>query len=198
MNIDNDLLSKNKEAKVVSENSTVEINDVTNSDSKNTDNDFQTEELNNFEKIFLNLNSDLLNQQLLVKNNLKLYKIRAEKEINRAYKFSLKSFISSLFPVIDSMEYALNLFKKDDKILCLIFNELDNVSQSLMNLLVKFGVTSIKDINIAFNPDIHQAITTQVSKDIKNNYVISIMQKGYLLYDRLLRPAMVIVSKNDI
>jgi len=167
------------------------VSDKHNNFQSNIDDD----KLENLKKIIMELNSKLINQKLLNKNNIKLYKIRIEKEINQTYQFSLKDFISSLFPVIDSIECAIRLFNQSDKKLHSIFERLEEVFQSLVKLLKKYGIMEISETNVPFNPDVHQAITIQPSQNINDNHVVSVMQKGYLLYDRLLRPAMVIVSK---
>jgi len=146
-------------------------------------------------KQIIDLNTDLVNQKLLAKEKLKLYRNRSKKEIDNTYKFSLNKFINLLLPTIDNIERALNLFNKEEKIFYPIFDKLENVLQSFIKLLKKFGLEIINESNVPFNPDIHQAMVIKSSTNVKENYVISVMQKGYLLNGRLLRPAMVIVSK---
>ncbi|XBC38931.1 MAG: nucleotide exchange factor GrpE [Buchnera aphidicola (Melaphis rhois)] len=146
-------------------------------------------------KQIIDLNTDLVNQKLLAKEKLKLYRNRSDKEIDNTYKFSLNKFINLLLPTIDNIERALNLFNKEEKIFHPIFDKLENVLQSFIKLLKKFGLEIINESNVPFNPDIHQAMVIKSSTNVKENYVISVMQKGYSLNGRLLRPAMVIVSK---
>lgn len=153
------------------------------------------EKINILNKQISDLELNLLDQELFSKNKLKSYYDRVKKEIDNAYKFALQDFFNALLPTIDNIERSLDLFEKKDDIIKPIFSELNVTLKSLMKLLTKFGLTQVNETCVPFNPDIHQAMTIQSSKKIKENYVISVMQKGYLLNGRLLRPAMVTVSK---
>ncbi|XBC38397.1 MAG: nucleotide exchange factor GrpE [Buchnera aphidicola (Floraphis meitanensis)] len=176
-----------------------DINDVNLDDCKSKANqNVNKEQVDVLNNTIINLKEELLAQKLLSKEKIKLYHNRVKKNLDDTYKFSLNNFISSLLPTIDNIEYALKLFNKNDKNLMPVFDELKIILKNFLKLLKQFGLEPIDDSNILFDPNIHQAITMKHSNDIKENYVISIMQKGYLLNGRLLRPAMVIVSKpND-
>lgn len=191
MNVENDISDLKIKSNSACKNN-VNHENINNNDEKDI---IYNEKLDNLNKKIIDLNLEFLNKNLLMKNNLKLYKIRIETEINKIHKFSLANFFIELFPVIDSIECALNIFNNNDKILYPIFKMLDEIYKSLVDLLINYGLIVIKDVNVPFNPDIHQAITLKYVDNIKENHVVSIMQKGYLLHDRLLRPAMVIVSK---
>ncbi|XBC44587.1 MAG: nucleotide exchange factor GrpE [Buchnera aphidicola (Schlechtendalia peitan)] len=175
------------------------INDINNSDTQEhaltSKEDHDLEEMNILNKNILNLNSDLLMAKISSEEKIKLLRNRIEKDISNTYKFSLNNFIYSLLPTIDSIECALSLFKPEDKILNSSFSRLENVLKSFLSLLNKFGITIIDESNVPFNPEIHQAMVIKSSRNIKENYVISVLQKGYSINNRLLRPAMVIVSK---
>ncbi|QJC38295.1 nucleotide exchange factor GrpE [Enterobacteriaceae endosymbiont of Donacia marginata] len=117
-------------------------------------------------------------------------------EIEKAYKFSLEKFINELLPVIDNLERAINLkIIQKNKINSSIIEGIKLTLKSLLILIKKFGVSIIDEINIPFDPSKHQAMSLIESDIIKENYIIEILQKGYFLNNRLLRPAMVIVSK---
>ncbi|WP_343189604.1 nucleotide exchange factor GrpE [Buchnera aphidicola] len=129
--------------------------------------------------------------------NFNKIKIRLNKEIQNIYKFSLKKIIIGLISNIDSLEQALLLNKKN-------FENIKNIKYkrkikyilNKFNYLLKiFNVKKINKINIPFDPSIHEAISMQQSEKFLCNTVIFIMQNGYILNNRLLRPAMVIVSK---
>ncbi|XBC37876.1 MAG: nucleotide exchange factor GrpE [Buchnera aphidicola (Meitanaphis microgallis)] len=174
-------------------------NIATNIDSKNDasklENDPDIKQVNVLKKIISDLEADFLNQKALSQERLKLYRDRIQKDVNNALKFSLNNFINSLLPTIDNIERALGVFDEKDEHVKSIFYELKVILRSFMKLFKKFGLIVIDESNVPFNPDIHQAMIIKSSSDKQKNCVISIIQKGYLLNGRLLRPAMVIVSK---
>ncbi|CUR53769.1 Protein GrpE [Serratia symbiotica] len=120
---------------------------------------------------------------------------RTELDIQKIHKFALESFSSDLLPVIDNLERALELTNKNNPELIPMIKGIELTLKSLQDVIYKYGIIIINDINVPFNPDIHQAISLSESNDHQPNHVIMIMQKGYMLNGRLLRPAMVIVSK---
>ncbi|QJC35444.1 nucleotide exchange factor GrpE [Enterobacteriaceae endosymbiont of Donacia proxima] len=121
---------------------------------------------------------------------------RSTLDIANAYKFSLEKFIYELLPVIDNLERSLELkIHKENSFKISIIEGIKLTLKLLIILIKKFGVTIINEINIPFDPSKHQAMSIIGSDKIKENYIIKILQKGYILNKRLLRPAMVIVSK---
>lgn len=120
---------------------------------------------------------------------------RAEQDVEKAHKFALEKFSSELLPVIDSLERAIELTNKDDPALAPTLEGIELTLKSLLGAVGKFGIEPVQDKNVPFNPDVHQAMTIIDSADHGPNHVIDVMQKGYTLNGRLLRPAMVIVSK---
>ncbi|QJC37894.1 nucleotide exchange factor GrpE [Enterobacteriaceae endosymbiont of Donacia bicoloricornis] len=141
------------------------------------------------------------------KNNIWDLKLRSQAEIEnikhrslldieKAYKFSLEKFINELLPVIDNLERAINFkIKQKNEINLSIIEGIKLTLKSLLILIKKFGVSVINEVNIPFDPSKHQAMSLIESNNIKENYIIEVLQKGYFLNKRLLRPAMVIVSK---
>ncbi|WP_367670626.1 nucleotide exchange factor GrpE [Sodalis-like secondary symbiont of Drepanosiphum platanoidis] len=121
---------------------------------------------------------------------------RNKKEIEKIKKFSLEKIISELLLVIDNLERALETTKKSCFNCKITIQGIDLTLKSMINSVNKFGLKVIDKINIPFDPNIHQAITITHNKLFKKNYIINIIQKGYMLNGRLIRPAMVIVSKN--
>ncbi|QJC28343.1 nucleotide exchange factor GrpE [Enterobacteriaceae endosymbiont of Plateumaris braccata] len=122
-------------------------------------------------------------------------KRRSQLDIEKIYKFSLEKFINELLPVIDSLEKASEISFKNDTLEKSIIEGIQLTLKSLLNTIRKFGVNIINKVNIPFNPSEHQAMSILESSKIKDNYIIKVMQKGYTLNKRLLRPAMVIIAK---
>ncbi len=123
-------------------------------------------------------------------------KRRTARDIESAHKFAVEKFVLELLPVKDSLELgaaaatnenAEESLKKIQDGIALTLNMLDSVFK-------KFNIEEIKDAGVKFNPDHHQAMSTQPSDDVAPNTVLNVFQKGYLLNNRLLRPAMVVVS----
>ncbi|USS94296.1 nucleotide exchange factor GrpE [Buchnera aphidicola] len=131
------------------------------------------------------------------KNNKKYFKkmkLRLIKENTLKYKFSLEKIIISLLPIIDSLEMALKTILNSQNNIPKISEKLLENNIFLLQTLLKNGVTVIEKVNVVFDPSIHQAMFLKKSKKIKKNHVIQVLQKGYLLNNRLLRPAMVSIS----
>ncbi|WP_343188368.1 nucleotide exchange factor GrpE [Buchnera aphidicola (Ceratoglyphina bambusae)] len=130
------------------------------------------------------------------KDNLKKFSKRMNKEINKSYKYSLEEIIIEVINIIDSFEKAVELKKnvKNETIKIVLF-ELENILKFFKKILKDCKVNEINKLNIKFNPNFHQAISIENLKEIPNNFIVKIVQKGYFLYDRLLRPAIVTVNK---
>ncbi|WP_241580003.1 nucleotide exchange factor GrpE [Rosenbergiella nectarea] len=120
---------------------------------------------------------------------------RTEIDIEKAHKFALEKFANELLPVIDSLERALEVSNKENPELASMVEGIELTLKSLLDAVRKFGVEVVGDIHVPFNPDIHQAMSMIESADVAPNHVIMVMQRGYTLNGRLLRPAMVAVSK---
>jgi len=119
-------------------------------------------------------------------------KRRAEKDVQSAHKFALEKFSQDLLAVKDSLELGLSTEDADaDK----LREGTDLTLKMLSQVLEKFNIVEINPVGESFDPNHHQAMSMQPSNEYEPNTVIAVMQKGYLLNDRLLRPAMVIVSK---
>ena len=119
-------------------------------------------------------------------------KRRAEKNVENAHKFGLEKFGLEMLAVKDSLELGLSVDDADAKKLK---EGTELTLKMLTQALEKFSIMEIDPVGEAFDPSLHQAMSMQESAEHKPNTVIAVMQKGYLLNDRLLRPAMVMVSK---
>lgn len=120
---------------------------------------------------------------------------RTELDIEKAHKFALEKFSGELLPVIDNLERALDLADKSNSELAGLIEGVELTLKSLLDAVRKFGMEVVGDIHVPFNPEFHQAMTMMESEELEPNHVIMVMQKGYTLNGRLLRPAMVAVSK---
>lgn len=120
---------------------------------------------------------------------------RAERDVANAHKFALERFAQDLLPVRDSLEMGLSALGQDSTDPEKLREGVDLTLQMLTGVLAKFGIVEVNPQNEAFNPDFHQAMSIQERDDVAPNTVVTVVQKGYLLNERLIRPAMVIVSK---
>ena len=120
---------------------------------------------------------------------------RAALDVEKAHKFALERFANELLPVIDNMERALQAADRSQEALAPMIEGIEMTMKSFVDGVAKFGVEMIDPQNQPFNPELHQAMTMQPSEELAPNTVMAVMQKGYQLNGRLLRPAMVIVSK---
>ncbi|MEM6985286.1 MAG: nucleotide exchange factor GrpE [Pseudomonadota bacterium] len=120
---------------------------------------------------------------------------RAARDIDNAHKFSLEKFANELLPVRDSLEMGLDAANKDDADVSGIREGTDLTLKMLVSAMDKFQLVALDPTGESFDPERHQAMTLQESAEHAPNTVMAVMQKGYTLNDRLLRPALVMVSK---
>ncbi|VAW88164.1 Heat shock protein GrpE [hydrothermal vent metagenome] len=120
---------------------------------------------------------------------------RSERDLSNAHKYALEKVANELLPVKDSLEMAavLNAGEKVD--VNKLVEGVELTLKMLTSAMTKNGITEIDPVNEKFNPELHQAMTTQESNEVEANTVVTVFQKGYLLNGRLIRPAMVVVSK---
>lgn len=120
---------------------------------------------------------------------------RTEQEIDKARKFALERFSSELLPVMDNMERALEMADKENEAITSLLEGVELTHKTMKDTMEKFGLTELDPQGEIFNPDFHQAMAIQESADHEPNTVMVVMQKGYALNGRVVRPAMVMVSK---
>ena len=120
---------------------------------------------------------------------------RTEQEVEKARKFALKSFATDLLPVVDNLERAMEAVDASDEALKPILEGVDLTHKTLIDVAGKFGLQPIDPQGEKFDPESHQAMSMQESADFEPNTVMVVMQKGYALNGRVIRPAMVMVSK---
>lgn len=120
---------------------------------------------------------------------------RAAQDVEKARKFALEKFAGEMLVSVDNLERALQSIDKDDEANKSIIEGVELTLQGLISSLEKFGVKAVDPQDQPFNPELHQAMSMQEVPDVAPNTVIAVMQKGYELNGRLIRPAMVMVSK---
>ncbi|KTD09060.1 Heat-shock protein GrpE(HSP-70 cofactor) [Legionella gratiana] len=121
------------------------------------------------------------------------FRRRAEREIANAHRYGVEKLISSLLPVIDSLEQALQLAIKAED--ASMREGLELTLKLFVDALQKFEVQQIDPIGAPFDPQLHEAMSMQDAPDAEPNTVLAVFQKGYKLSDRVIRPARVVVSK---
>lgn len=120
---------------------------------------------------------------------------RTEQDVEKAHKFALEKFVNELLPVLDSLDRALEVADKDGSGMAAMIEGIELTRKSMLDVVRKFGVEVVGDINVPFNPDVHQAIAMVESDEVSSNHVLMVMQKGYTLNGRTIRAAMVSVAK---
>ncbi|MDO6539898.1 nucleotide exchange factor GrpE [Alteromonas stellipolaris] len=120
---------------------------------------------------------------------------RAEMEVEKARKFALERFAGELLPVVDNLERAIELTDGENEAVKPLLEGVEMTHKSFLSTIEKFGLSLIDPQGETFNPDLHQAMSMQESADLAPNTVMAVMQKGYQINGRLLRPAMVMVSR---
>ncbi|PKF50592.1 nucleotide exchange factor GrpE [Enterovibrio nigricans] len=120
---------------------------------------------------------------------------RTEQEIDKARKFALERFANELLPVIDNMERAVEMADKENDAIKPMLEGIELTLKTMQDTVAKFGLKELNPHGEAFNPEFHQAMSIQESADHAPNTVMFVMQKGYELNGRVVRPAMVMVSK---
>jgi len=124
---------------------------------------------------------------------------RTDKDIANARKFGIEKMVNEILPVKDSMEMGLNAavdLDIEDEAVHKIREGMDLTLKMMLDALTKIGISEIApEEGDAFNADFHQAMSMQEIPGKESNTIVAVMQKGYLLNERLIRPAMVMVAK---
>ena len=125
---------------------------------------------------------------------------RAEIDVEKAHKFALEKFVKELLPVADSLEKAVESTEGHDESGELVASIREGVEMTLslfMSSLKKFNVEQINPVGAPFDPQHHEAMSMVPAPDAELNSVVAVVQKGYLLNGRVVRPAMVVVAKAE-
>ena len=122
------------------------------------------------------------------------YKKRSLREMNDFKKFANESIFRQLLSVVDNLERAISAAQETSEESSL-FEGVKLTHKDIVKLFETFNVKPVEAANKAFDPNFHQAVTQEENDEFPDNTVTTVLQKGYLLHDRLIRPAMVVVSK---
>jgi len=138
---------------------------------------------------------DYWDQIMRLKAEMENNRKRAIRDVENAHKFALKNFTEALLPVIDSMDMGQQAAAAENASLDSIIEGTNMTETMFAQVLEKHGLKRLNPVGEKFNPEQHQAISMIEDENVKSDHVISVMQKGFSLNDRLVRPAMVIVAK---
>ena len=122
-------------------------------------------------------------------------KKRVERDIANAHKYALEKFSGELLPVVDSLERAILAHAEEASGKDSLLDGVEMVHKMLLAAMEKYGVEQINPEGQPFNPELHQAVSMKTDPNAKSGTVIGVLQKGYLLNKRLVRPALVIVAQ---
>jgi len=120
---------------------------------------------------------------------------RQERELSEVRQFANENLLRELLPVLDNLERALEHGRQNETPEALM-EGLDLVHQDFLKVLGRFGITPLDSVGERFNPTYHHAVMEEEAPEVEDQTVLKELQKGYLLQNRLLRPAMVVVSRN--
>ncbi|WP_207865166.1 nucleotide exchange factor GrpE [Pseudomonas sp. 58(2021)] len=135
-------------------------------------------------------------QSLRVAADLQNVRRRAEQDVEKAHKFALEKFAGDLLPIVDSLERGLELSSPDDESIRPMREGIELTLKMFHDTLTRYQLVAVcPQEGEPFNAVEHQAMAMQESADLEPNSVLKVFQKGYQLNGRLLRPAMVVVSK---
>ncbi|MFZ7275594.1 nucleotide exchange factor GrpE [Avibacterium avium] len=136
-------------------------------------------------------------QDILLRSRAEMDNIRrrAEQDVEKAHKFALEKFAKDLLETIDNLERALATpVSTEDESLKGVLDGVELTLKGLLATVARFGVEAVGEVGETFNPDLHQAISMQPSEGFESNQITAVLQKGYLLNGRVIRPAMVMVA----
>lgn len=120
---------------------------------------------------------------------------RSERDLENAHKFGAEQYIAEILPVWDSMEMGLAAASEEGVDIAKVREGLELTLKMLTGALEKMGVRQVDPQGETFDPERHQAMTMQETDQVEPGKVVTVVQKGYTLHDRLVRPALVIVAK---
>ncbi|MCW9710582.1 nucleotide exchange factor GrpE [Avibacterium sp. 21-586] len=136
-------------------------------------------------------------QDILLRSRAEMDNIRrrAEQDVEKAHKFALEKFAKDLLETIDNLERALATpVSTEDESLKGVLDGVELTLKGLLATVTRFGVEAVGEVGETFNPDLHQAISMQPTEGFTSNQITTVLQKGYLLNGRVIRPAMVMVA----
>lgn len=137
----------------------------------------------------------LKDQMLRVQAEAANIRRRAEIDVQNAHKFGQEKLVKDLLQVADNLERALSAIDPDDEAVKPLAEGVELTLKSFIDNLAKHKVEAVNPVGEPFDPNLHQAMTMVPNPDLEPNTVMDVMQRGYTLHGRIVRPAMVVVSK---
>lgn len=138
---------------------------------------------------------DLKDQAMRAKAEVQNIRRRAEQDVEKAHKFALEKFAKELLPVIDGLEKAVEAEVAAGNEVTPLREGVEMTLSMFLTGVQKFNLEQVDPVGHPFDPALHEAMSMVPNPDVEPNTVIAAMQKGYTLNGRLVRPAMVMVSK---
>lgn len=135
------------------------------------------------------------NELLRARAELENQRRRYDRELEKTRKYALEKFAQELLPVKDSLEMGLAAAQAESADVATLREGTELILKMFNEVAARFGIETVDPQGKVFNPEHHQAVSTQENNEMPANTVLVVVRKGYLLNGRLLRPAMVIVSK---
>ena len=178
--IKKDNLDENKEL----ENENIE--DVVKEEEVQDDSQEVTNDSSDDEK-----HQDLMDKFMRLQADFANYKRRTEAQKTEYVELGVKKIVNDLLPVLDNFERALDSIEEKDS----TYDGILMIKNQLTDVLKKEGIVEMKALGEEFDPTYHHAVLTEDSDEYDSGYVIEVLQKGYLINDKTLRPAMVKVSQ---
>ena len=177
-----------KEFENLEETASEEISEesVVSKESEETEEDLLEKERSharNMEERFLRVNAEFEN-----------YKKRIVRENSERFKYFNLDLIKELLPSLDNLERAITHAKSENKDFDSMIEGLEMVNKMTHEVFEKFGVSRVNTVGEVFDPNIHQAVGVVQSDSVPENHIVEECLGGYLLHDRIIRPAMVRVS----
>ncbi|WP_153065050.1 nucleotide exchange factor GrpE [Haemophilus haemolyticus] len=136
-------------------------------------------------------------QDILLRSRAEIENLRrrTEQDVEKAHKFALEKFSKDILNTIDNLERALATpANKEDEGVKALFDGVELTLKELVSTVGRFGVEAVGIVGETFNPDLHQAISMQPAEGFESNQISVVLQKGYTLNGRVIRPAMVMVA----
>lgn len=136
-------------------------------------------------------------QDILLRSRAEIENLRrrTEQDVEKAHKFAVEKFSKDILNTIDNLERALGTpANKEDESVKALFDGVELTLKELVSTVSRFGVEAVGVVGEAFNPDLHQAISMQPAEGFETNQISVVLQKGYTLNGRVIRPAMVMVA----
>lgn len=141
--------------------------------------------------------TDANDQVLRIQAEMQNVRRRAERDVENAHKYALDKFTADLLPVVDNLERALGTINADDETQKAVATGVELTLKSFLDVLARFNIEVVDPAGQPFDADLHQAVSMVPNPNSEPNTVIDVFQKGYTLNGRLVRPAMVVVSKAE-